>query len=169
MQTEREREVGELREMKVSIYQQSSVYSVNCSGSSEVTLKEKDNYRFAKKHTNPPCLRHQSAAVLSDCSKPGGWTLTWAAASALLWSSSVSARWSWAAFRSWWWIWTSKSDKSEPRSHSHLWQERKNISVQTYRRKKSKKCPESFSPGRPVAARECHDGLSSVVYFPLLG
>lgn len=74
MQTERERGVGELREMKVSIYQQSSVYSVNCSGSSEVTLKEKDNYRFAKKHTTPPppCLRHQAAAVLSDCSKPGG-------------------------------------------------------------------------------------------------
>lgn len=74
MQTEREREVGEFREMKVSIYQQSSVYSVNCSGSSGVTLKEKDKYRFAKKKPQPPHppLRHQSAAVLSDCSKPGG-------------------------------------------------------------------------------------------------
>lgn len=127
MQTERESEVGELREMKVSTYQQSSVYLVNCSGSSEVTLKEKHKYRFAKKHTKKPCLRHQSAAVLSDCSKPGGWTLTWAAARAPLWSSSVSARWSWAAFSSWWWIWTSKSNKSQPRSRSHLRKERKKI------------------------------------------
>lgn len=37
---------------------------------------------------------------------------TWAAASALLWSSSVSASWLWAAFRSWWWTWTHKCDQN---------------------------------------------------------
>lgn len=170
MQTEREREVGELREMKVSIYQQSSVYSVNCSGSSEVTLKEKDNYRFAKKHTTPPpayginqllysvTAVNQEAEPLPELQPAHSCGLPASVRGDRGLPSGPDGG----------------SEQANPTKVSqgaiHIYDKKeKNISVQTYRMKKSKKCPESFSPGRPVAARECRDGLSSVVYFPLVG
>lgn len=162
-----------MREMKVSIYQQSSVYSVNCSGSSEVTLKEKDKYRFAKKKTNPhnppPAYSinqllysvtavNQEAEPLPELQPAHSCGLPASVRGDRGLPSGPDGG----------------SEQANPTKVSqgaiHIYDKKeKNISVQTNRMKKSKKCPESFSPGRPVAACECRDGLSSVVYFPLLG